>query len=182
MNTKYIIKNYLYFLIYIFILYHSVVGKIFPIPKSLKTIVEFWKKIYTEVSLSEGLLHDREYPLIIYKKVSNVPMFGKHRTRIITREKEKIKILLKNISIKPASSRTDQEKYIVKLFQKYAPKSAIVTAKNRLRFQQGQRERFIEGLYRSGAYIDSIKTIMSQYNIPVRLAYLPHVESYSTKQ
>ena len=42
---------------------------LFAVPPLLKDNVAFWKKIYTEVGLHEGVFHDRDYPLVIYKKI-----------------------------------------------------------------------------------------------------------------
>lgn len=166
-------------LLYILILFYFklAVCEIFPTPVILKDNVIFWKKIYTEVSLKEGLLHDRDYPLVIYKKVSINTNARRRRNRIVKKEKARIKALLEIIATQPESSWTIQAKRIAVLFKKNAPESALKNAVDRIRFQLGQKERFRQGLYRSGAYIDTIRAILAQYNIPERLAYLPHVES-----
>ena len=53
----------------------------------------------------------------------------------------------------------------------------LKTAWKRIRFQQGQLERYKEGLERSGAYMAFIRLMFNFFNIPDRIAYLPHVES-----
>ncbi len=152
-------------------------GETFPTPDILKDNVEFWKKIYTEVSLEEGLIHDNKYPLIIYKKAKYVSSSRRQRKRYITAEKSRIKTLLNRINSEPESSWSARAKEIAALFKKYAPPGALSTATGRIRFQRGQKERYRQGLYRSGALLDTIKAVLTQYNIPLRLAFLPHVES-----
>ncbi|MDM8551290.1 transglycosylase SLT domain-containing protein [Desulfobacterales bacterium HSG2] len=140
----------------------------FPIPPSLEDNVAFWEKIYTEVSVTEGLLHDREYPLVVYKKI-------KVGNRI--RQKKKIVSMLKRISGVSESEWSGEEKRIYEQFLKHAPKTALKEAAKRIRFQAGQKERFRDGLVRSGMYLDEIRDILKEYDVPARLAYLPHVES-----
>jgi membrane-bound lytic murein transglycosylase D len=150
---------------------------IFETPNVLKDNVEFWKKIYTETSLKEGFLHDAEYPMIIYKKVIAASDAGEERNRLIKEERAKVEGLLLAIQTKPESAWSAEEQAIVELFKHYASVDAISTALERLRFQQGQKERFLEGLYRSGAYLDTIRSIFAEYGIPQRICFLPHVES-----
>jgi membrane-bound lytic murein transglycosylase D len=174
-------NNHDWKLIQVFII--VIIGKwakaddIFPTPEILRDNVAFWKKIYTEVSLDEGLLHDRDYPLVIYEKITVKTSSSRQRSRIIENEKDKIKSLLYTLSNSPESSWSSSAKKIAELFRTHASGNALNGATTRIRFQQGQMERFKQGLYRSGAYLDSIRIILQKYNIPKRLIYLPHVES-----
>jgi len=147
---------------------------IFYTPDIVKDNVVFWKKIYAEVSITEGLLHDREYPLVIYQKLSG----GSSRPKSTTIKKHRAKIvdLLKGMD-EPESKWTKEQKAIGELFKKHASIDALKGAEDRVRFQQGQMERFKEGLIRSGMYLDTIRSILREYNIPEQLIYMPHVES-----
>jgi len=149
----------------------------FPEPPSLKDNISFWKKVYTEVSLSEGLIHDRDYPLIVYKKVHIGKRNGRSLSRFIKKEKRKIEQMLKRIRRVSPQKWSYEEQRIAELYQLYAPKHSLKRAHKRIRFQRGQRERFLKGLERSGRYIDEIRQILKQYQVPAELAYLPHVES-----
>jgi len=145
---------------------------LFPTPEILKGNVAFWKKIYSEVSLKEGLLHDRDYPMVIFEKVS-----GDGSSAKVKELKEKIAGSLRTIATRPESEWTEYEKSIYELYKQHADTTVIAGAAERIRFQQGQTERFRQGLERSGLYLDTIKAIFKKYGIPERLAYLPHVES-----
>jgi len=151
--------------------------EIFSIPENLKNNVIFWKKIYTETSLKEGLIHDSEYPLIIYKTVNIGKRTGRSRSRFIRYHKNLIAAKLKKMVRKRPSQWSVEEQKISNLFQKYASQKKLKSSWTRLRFQQGQRERYKEGLERSGAYMAFIRLIFKIYRIPGRIAYLPHVES-----
>ncbi|MBD3345774.1 MAG: transglycosylase SLT domain-containing protein [Chitinivibrionales bacterium] len=152
-------------------------SEIFPTPPNLVDNVEFWKKIYAEVSTTEGLLHDYEYPLVTYKKVYVGRRTGRSRINAIRKEKKLVVSYLNIILSQPESSWSKEEKRIAKLINKYVPKDDRSGIIDRIRFQQGQKERFLSGLEKSGLYIDTIRTVLKQYNIPDRLAFLPHVES-----
>jgi len=145
---------------------------LFPTPEILKGNVAFWKKIYSEVSLKEGLIHDRDYPMVIFEKVS-----GDGSSAKIKSLREKIAASLRTIATRPQSEWTEYEKSIYDLYKQHADTTVIAGAADRVRFQQGQTERFRQGLERSGLYLDTIKAIFKKYGIPERLAYLPHVES-----
>ncbi|MBD3239757.1 MAG: transglycosylase SLT domain-containing protein [Chitinivibrionales bacterium] len=148
----------------------------FAVPEILKPNVAFWTKIYTEVSLTEGLFHDREYPLIIYRKETVGKRSGRSRRAFLRKHEAQIVAQLNNIATKPVAQLTSEEKRIKGLFATYAPDD-FSTAAQRIRFQQGQKERFMEGIERSGMYLDTIRAILRSYDVPLRLAYLPHVES-----
>lgn len=145
---------------------------LFPTPEILKGNVLFWKKIYSEVSLKEGLIHDRDYPMVIFEKVS-----GDGSSAKIKSLKEKIVNSINIITSQPESLWTVRERQIYDLYTQNAGPDAIAGAAERVRFQQGQTERFQQGLQRSGLYLDTIKAIFKKYGIPQRLVYLPHVES-----
>lgn len=151
--------------------------EIFTTPANLQDNVDFWKKIYTEVSLKQGFIHDRDYPMIIYKTITIGDRKGRNRSRYIRSHMSGIKIWLTNIATRPSSQWTVKEQKIAALFRRYATIDEVKTANKRLRFQQGQKERYKEGLERSGEYLPFILSTFLKYNIPPRIAFLPHVES-----
>ncbi|MFP4014485.1 MAG: transglycosylase SLT domain-containing protein [Chitinispirillaceae bacterium] len=164
------------FLLLVFCIQADVPQQAFPVPDIIKENVAFWIRIYTEVSLKEGLLHDREYPQIVYGKIRTGDMLGKKRSDFIDRKRDEI---ARSIGILQDSSQKKwgkQEKEIAALF-KLAPDGALKGAEKRIRFQTGQKERFKSGLERSSMYLDTIAAILKQHDMPEQLKYLPHVES-----
>ncbi len=152
-------------------------GEEFGTPDILKANVAFWKKIYTEVSLTEGLLHDADHPLVIYERIHIGTMSGRQRNNYIRAEKAKVEAMLGRIAGQPESAWSREERAIAAMLAEQGGKEALEGAQERIRFQQGQKERFYEGLCRSGAYLDTIRSILARFNVPPKLAYLPHVES-----
>ena len=58
-----------------------------------------------------------------------------------------------------------------------ATREGFKRAAGAVRVQIGQKNRFREGIIRSGAYLDEIKRIFRSHALPLDLAYLTHVES-----
>jgi|WetSurMetagenome_2_1015567.scaffolds.fasta_scaffold00822_17 membrane-bound lytic murein transglycosylase D len=150
---------------------------LFAVPAVLKDNVAFWEKVYTELSLNEGVLHDREYPLVIYKKLNLGQRSGFAQAGFIESEKLELAKKLNAVAVQPESTLTAEQKELARLFTEHAPLGALAGAADRIRFQQGQKERFREGLQRSTAFVDTIRAIFEQRGVPRDLAYLPHVES-----
>jgi membrane-bound lytic murein transglycosylase D len=156
---------------------HVFAGEVFFVPDNLTDNVAFWKKIYTEISLKQGVLHDRDYPLIIYSVIDIGSRKGRARNRYVGYHRKAAAQMLKNMAKKPPSQWTAGEQKIGAFFLQYAGLEELKTAASRVRFQQGQKERFKRGLERSGAYMSFIRSVFKMYSIPERIVYLPHVES-----
>ncbi|MGE5343998.1 MAG: lytic transglycosylase domain-containing protein [Candidatus Omnitrophota bacterium] len=165
-------------LVFLFFLPQMMVGEeIFDVPEILKDNVMFWKKIYTEVSLTEGVIHDNEYPMIIYRLISLANRTGKTRKGYLQENMAAVERILETMNNKSPDQWTGIECQIRDLFKQYANLDALKDAASRLRFQLGQKERFKEGLERAAAYMPFIMATFEKMNIPKRVAYLPHVES-----
>lgn len=149
---------------------------IFPVLENLKQNVTFWKKIYTQVSINEVLIHDSEFPGIIYQKVFKGDLTGKQLDKYLVKPVNRIVGAIKAVQEQEVTSWDKLAWEIASIYLGYPPE-ALENAHKRVRFQQGQRERFIDGLKRSGAYLDTIKMILGSFDLPLELAYLPHVES-----
>ena len=82
------------------------------------------------------------------------------------------KILRKLASKKNISILTGEEKRIHDMV-----KSGFYQASKNIRSQIGQKDRFERGIFRSGKYMNEIKKILKDYNLPEAISALPHVES-----
>ncbi|MDH3360060.1 MAG: LysM peptidoglycan-binding domain-containing protein, partial [Desulfobulbaceae bacterium] len=58
-----------------------------------------------------------------------------------------------------------------------AGRGDFMAAADNIRMQQGQKDRFRQGVIRSGAYLETIKQEFRDHGLPEDLAYLAHVES-----
>ena len=148
----------------------------FSTPVGLKSKVEFWKKIYSEYSTDHYVVHHIDNLDIIYEIVylkNGSKMSSRAREYRLERVKRKYKKLLLQISrTKNKLSLKGDAKRIYNLV-----KSDFRKASRRIRYQIGQKNRFKEGLVRSGMFKDRINQIFSKAKLPLELTVLPHVES-----
>lgn len=151
----------------------------FPFPTSLQADVRFWSRVYTEVSTSEGFIHDNQFLNVVYERVSFSPgTSNKERQEIIKNKKEYFERILLDLAVSPngrlASARHRRVKAI---WPAGTEGDEFRHAAKRLRFQLGQADRFKQGLVRSGRWLPYIKQELKQQGLPQELAALPHVES-----
>ncbi len=156
-------------------LYAIVVKNSFRVSNNIQRKIDFWKYVYTKVYSYEGLLHDRDNVDVIYKKIEFKGLSRRARQRLVRSEKKKIKRLLQRISRKNQHSLSWEERNLLSKIP-FRLRNFNKMALD-IRFQMGMRDSFYKGLVRSQKYIEQIKSIMRKNDVPVILAYLPHVES-----
>jgi len=150
----------------------------FPLPNELKADVKFWTRVYTEISTQEGFIHDSQHLSVIYERVSFTPGTSKAaRQKIIDRKKKHYSKILQELSTGRIFRLTLAHKRVLRLWPSDTSSKQFIKAKDRLRFQLGQSNRFKDGLIRSGRWQPYIYNQFKELNIPKELASLPHVES-----
>jgi membrane-bound lytic murein transglycosylase D len=152
----------------------------FPLYPCIQPNVNFWIKIYTQYSSDQGVIHDKRQMDRIYGIIELVDPYRAGGRKInkkrIKKAKKKYKAILTKLKNgKPPSGPVEMR--VADLFGSDAKASDYRLAIRNLRCQTGQKDRFSEGLIRSGAYIEEIKQIFRDVGLPDDLAYLPHVES-----
>ncbi|MCL2789619.1 MAG: lytic transglycosylase domain-containing protein [Desulfobulbus sp.] len=151
----------------------------FPFYPCLKSNVKFWENVYSRYSTRQGILHDSEDLSRVYTIVDLVDWESMDATRInnerIEAVKKRITGLLNRLG-SGAPPRTEEERRIAGLFQT-KQHSVYLAARENIRLQLGQSDRFHEGMIRSGKYLAQFKRIFAAQGLPPELAYLPHVES-----
>jgi membrane-bound lytic murein transglycosylase D len=157
----------------------------FTVPPILEPNVKFWVDVFTKYSKDQAIIHDMDNPLRIYSIVDvkglspDIEKERKKRESKIQTERERIRAILKRLG-EPSRQDTalsPDENVILRMFDKKSRPEIFMNAAERIRSQSGLRESFMEGLVRSGRYIDRIRKIFQEYGIPEDLVYLPHVES-----
>lgn len=158
----------------------------FPVPEVLEPNVEFWKNIYARYSTKEVVIHDSEDLGIIYEVVHLDSLFhGIHVSeRLQWKSIERIKDDYRNLLLNLAQRRslspehlTREERRIAALFGHRLSRDRLRRAARNVRAQSGLRERFREGLIRSGLYLQRMREIFQEAGLPEELLALPHVES-----
>jgi len=157
-----------------------VASETFPVFPSIEPNVYFWTEIYTKYPTTKGVLHDSVNLDIIYDVIELLPPEGYKARKInkarIKKAKNKYKKILKNLHRVPSVPDPEAAR-VTALFGSNSNPAAFRKAMYGIRCQIGQKDRFREGLIRSGAYIHKIKQIFSSEGLPEDLAYLPLVES-----
>jgi membrane-bound lytic murein transglycosylase D len=165
-------------------------SNVFATPKGMETNVKFWIDVYSKYTTDQGVLHDSDYIDLIYQELDFSSVTS--RTDINNFQKERIKIkmvkdgkarvltmLQKFQKLKDPSGLNPAERKVWDYFEKIKdPKKFKAAAgKGRLRFQLGQKDRVIQGIYFSGRYIEDFEKIFREAGMPVELVRLPFVES-----
>jgi membrane-bound lytic murein transglycosylase D len=157
----------------------------------LRESVDFWLQVYGKLTSREGMIHDSKYPLVIYRTYD----FSKGqepRSVVVKREKARFRDILLRLHEKGVggdfskiTTLTDpEEKRVAELFRGIDDPNRFLNAAHfkRLRFQLGQKDRFLEGVLASGEYLPFMEKVFIDRGMPWELTRLPFVESsFNTK-
>jgi peptidoglycan lytic transglycosylase D len=139
--------------------------------------VEFWVRVYTEVTTNGGFVHDDRNLGIVYEVVRFADNASRtERQRQVEQAKANYRAILRRLaSGVPATS--PEEKRVRALWPADISSPALNAAADRVRFQLGQADRFRSGLIRAGRYEAHIAETLANLGLPAELSALPHVES-----
>ncbi len=162
----------------------------FSVPKGMEARVQFWRDIYTKYNSNQGLLHDSKYVEVVYEMVDfqdidlNTSLTTKQREkarkkRVGDRKKEIAERLKKLQVLNSPEGLTGEDLRYWDMFKNVDEARRFLEAskKGRLRFQLGQRDIFMRGIYQSGRYLRQMEEIFRQEGLPIELTRLPFVES-----
>ncbi|HEU5134076.1 MAG TPA: LysM peptidoglycan-binding domain-containing protein [Steroidobacteraceae bacterium] len=154
-----------------------------PRPEGIKADVNFWIRVYTEVTTNEGFLHDERNLAVVYDTLK----FGsggssRERQRMVDEHRDRhIAALRRIIAALPTESGrealSEDDKRLLALWGPNPSAIILRDATTRIRFQLGQADRFKEGLIRSSSWETHIAETFANQGLPPELAVLPHVES-----
>ncbi|NNF98610.1 MAG: transglycosylase SLT domain-containing protein [Desulfobacteraceae bacterium] len=152
----------------------------FPIFDELEPNVHFWKKVFTQYTTRQAIIHDADDLNIIYD-VINLDDPDTPENKIINQQrvdtaKKKYRRIL-SLLLQKNNGETAETQRVATLFGEKTTRNRLSSAKANVRSQIGQSDRFLQGVIRSGAYLVTIKKILRNHGVPEDIAYLPHVES-----
>ncbi len=157
----------------------STSSEAFPLYPAIEANVAFWEDIYSRYTTRQAVLHDSRDLSKVYAVVEledrNAPGGHQRNEERTSRAKARLADLLSYLA-EGGEPRTKQERHVAELFDG-EPASSLIQARENLRVQIGQKDRFLEGVRRSGKYMPYIREVLARENLPQELAYLPHVES-----
>jgi membrane-bound lytic murein transglycosylase D len=148
-----------------------------PRPPELEPDVQFWVRVYTEISTNEGFLHDQHNLAVVYETLHFDADTAPHeRAHKVDAERERIRAILQRLASggEPADA---EERRIRELWAGDASPARLGQAAEDLRWQLGQSDRFRAGLVRAGAWQPHIGEVLANLGLPAEIAALPHVES-----
>ena len=152
-------------------------GHELPDPPQLARDVRFWIRVYTQIDVNAGFLHDQYDLGVIYKTLHFAPSSSpQERQRIVDSARDRIAAELRRIA-RGAAGLTPEERHIKALWGSRATPAQLLRAADDIRFQLGQSNRFRAGLVRSGAWQHAIARTLQRQGVPRALAALPLVES-----
>ena len=132
-------------------------NSIFKAPLEMRERVNFWKRIYAEVSVDEGLFHLIHHPDVVLGSINLKKI--KNSTSLSARQKD---LVIKKV--------IDNER------ERIAKKWKIKDIKQ-IRLQMGLKERMQNALFVSGRYLPMMEKIFKSKELPIELTRLVFVES-----
>ncbi|MEW6427852.1 MAG: LysM peptidoglycan-binding domain-containing protein [Thermodesulfobacteriota bacterium] len=153
-------------------------GELFPEYDVIRANIRFWEQIYSRYDSGQGVIHDTERLDIVYE-VIELAQHGSVPREVEQKRIDGVKNRYRDILRKLAAGKPGNptERRVLALFGKEAGKKELLAASERIRCQRGVKDRFREGVIRSGRYLEEMKGIFRKAGLPEDLAYLPHVES-----
>jgi membrane-bound lytic murein transglycosylase D len=148
-----------------------------PRPPELEPDVQFWIRVYTQVSTNEGLIHDQHRLSVIYETLhfdADTP--STERGRRVDAERERVEDILKRLA-RGDEPRDEDDRRVRALWGDDATPTQLAEAASDVRFQLGQSDRFRAGLIRAGAWEAHIGEVLANLGLPAEISALPHVES-----
>jgi membrane-bound lytic murein transglycosylase D len=152
--------------------------EIFPQPVELQRDVHFWVSIFTEYTTDQGVMHDARNLAVVYESIDFPADWGRReRQRRITAHRKSIQQVLSSLASGKRDNLSAEEARILALWPDGVGNQTLVNASRNIRYQQGLRDRFREGLVRAGRWRAHVEKEFTALGVPVELAALPHVES-----
>ena len=150
----------------------------FPQPPELQPDVDFWVDVFTTYGNDEGVLHDNRNLGVVYAQLA-IPekLSRRERQRRVEKHRTELQAVLRSLATGKRDNLTAEEARVLALWPEGVSNQTLSDAVGRIRYQQGLRDRFREGLQRSGRWREHVNREFTALNVPLEIAALPHVES-----
>jgi membrane-bound lytic murein transglycosylase D len=141
--------------------------------QGLESRIEFWKKVFTQYGEDDVIIHDRLHPNLIYDIATRSEQAQK--ISAIQQALDEINANLAN----PGQLSATAQQVEANILASGIPltRESVSDLRDNVHTQIGVRERFRQGVIRSGRYLDSFQGIFEKQGIPAEIALLPLVES-----
>ena len=153
-------------------------SEVFPQPAELQPDVDFWVSIFTQYSTDEGVLHDNRNLAVVYARLDMPEKTSRReRNRRVDARRKQLQAVLRTLASGKRNNLSAEEARVLALWPAGVSNETLAVAAKRIRYQQGLRDRFGQGLERSGRWRDYINAQFTALGVPTEIAALPHVES-----
>lgn len=150
--------------------------------------IEFWIKVFARNEMNEVMFHDSNDLGLVYEverigaSTRLTPAEEERQRELIGDRREEYEKLFEGIARLGADSPrlNPLQRQIVQALRDKGHATGAAELRRRadtVRAQRGIRSKFLDGLRRSGRYLDHIEETFEAEGLPVELAVLPHVES-----
>jgi len=141
--------------------------------QGLEDRMAFWKKVYTQYGENDVIIHDRIRVNLIY----DVAARGEQDLLVadVRRALDEIRANLSTPENLSSAAKQIQEV----ILSKGVPLTAATLdeLRDNVHTQLGIKERFRDGIIRSGRYLEAFQQIFEKEGVPTEIALLPLVES-----
>ncbi len=148
-----------------------------PRPAALEPAVQFWIRVYTEITTDAGFIHDQQNLAVVYETLHfDADTSAREREHQVDAEKRHFHDILVRLGqgLPPANA---EEQRVLGLWGAAGTSTRLEVAADDVRFQLGQADRFRAGLIRASIWQENIAHVLAREGLPPELAALPHVES-----
>jgi membrane-bound lytic murein transglycosylase D len=141
--------------------------------QGLENRIEFWKKVYTQYGGEDLIIHDRFHVNLIYDIANEDDVNSRIRT-----VKDALAELRLNLATPENLSPVAlQIRDAIAANGVSLTESVLSGLADTIHTQRGIKERFRDGIIRSGRYLESFREIFEREGVPTQIALLPLVES-----
>lgn len=148
-----------------------------PVPAGLRTEIDFWKRVFGATGRDTGLVHDSLHVGVVYGEVSLKDLSPRARRSAIRAAVRDYRNVLVRLADRRPGKLSEKEQRVLDAWGPNPSRATLQAAAGRLRVQQGVKEKFRDGLVRSGRWRDHILKTLEEHGVPEGVAALPHVES-----
>jgi membrane-bound lytic murein transglycosylase D len=141
--------------------------------QGLESRIDFWKKVFTQYGEDDVIIHDRIHPNLIYDVATRSDQIQR-----ITAVQQALDEISANLANPQELSATAQQVRAA-ILASGVPLTAASLAdlRDNVHTQIGIKERFRQGVIRSGRYVETFQGIFEKQGVPTEIALLPLVES-----
>ena len=123
-------------------------------------------------------MHDNRSMGVVYERIAMPETTSRReRNRRVDKRRKALQGVLRSLASGKRDNLTAEEARVLALWPDDVSNATLKAAVGRIRFQHGLKDRFREGLQRSGRWRDHVNRELAALNVPIEIAALPHVES-----